>query len=106
MTKKSAFFWLIYVSVLFLVIITQRVQRITTASMLAERNTQITEKQMRNDYLSFEISKCKSPQHLIAQTQKRLNLSMPEPDRVVILKDIHLEGRKYHKTLIAKFLNR
>ncbi|HUT86094.1 MAG TPA: hypothetical protein VMW66_04590, partial [Elusimicrobiales bacterium] len=83
MTKKSAFFWLVYVSVLFLAIIMQKVERIKTGGRLAQINLEIGEKKARNDYLAFDLSTSKSPQNLIMEAEKRLNLTIPEPDTII-----------------------
>jgi hypothetical protein len=104
MTRKSAFFWLIYVSVLFLAITTQRIERIKTGFTLAQRNAEITEKQARNDYLALELSGLKSPQQLLTEAEKRLNLNIPEPERIIILQDIETTTNR-PKTLIARLFS-
>lgn len=104
MTKKSAFFWLVYVSVLFLAIIMQKVERIKTGGRLAQINLEIGEKKARNDYLAFDLSTSKSPQNLIMEAEKRLNLTIPEPDTIIVLEDI-IKKNTESKTLIARLLS-
>lgn len=103
MYKKNAFIWLIYISILFLVIITQRMERIKTGRNIARENAELSRKKARNDYLEFELSKSKSPAYLIAEARKRLNLYMPELDKIYIL-DSAVTAEQ-NDTLIAKFFS-
>jgi cell division protein FtsL len=106
MHKKNAFLWLIYVSILFLVVITQKMERIKTGRSIAYENALISEKKARNDYLEFLLAKSKSYKYLIAQAKKRLNLDTPKPDRVYVLESIET-SKQYDgsDTLVAKLFS-
>jgi hypothetical protein len=105
MNKKSAFFWLVYSSVLFLAIVTQRVERVRTGRSIAMENQLVSEKKARNDHFEFLLSKLKSPTYLIVEAKKRLNLDTAEPDKVFVLGEIETDKVNANDALVAKLFS-
>ena len=83
--KKGSFFWLGYCALFTLILVWERVQASRTAYVLSKMQNEMNVKQAKLQHLKFEILQIKSPVSLELAAAKRLNMSLPQPDKIISL---------------------
>ncbi|MCX5782967.1 MAG: hypothetical protein NTW04_00750 [Elusimicrobia bacterium] len=107
MNKKTAFFWLGYSAIFLLIVVWERVQASKTAYLIEKSQQEINLKTAKIQHLNFQLQKMKSPEQLELAAANRLNMSLPGPDRVIMLdENIKLPYRPAKNWLAKIFAGR
>ena len=85
--KKEMIFWLLYASLLFMAIVWERVEAVSTGYEVAQAYNAIKQKSERNEHLKFALNEMKSPSRLELLAKNRLGMAIPEPDMIFTLED-------------------
>ncbi len=85
--KIKLIIWIIAITVYMLIIVAERTHRTNTGYKTAVLQNKVEGKENRNKYLRYEVEKLQSLSNIEPKAEKELDLSLPEPSKVIILEE-------------------